>query len=153
MLSLKNFHHMISTLHHLKNLQVKFRRNFSNTTPGKGSQILLDNQDCSGNIFWFHAISVCLHCLNSNLRFFWKENIDLQQMKQNEKITPNKWTIDIFHVLTYLTTMPITLLQPSICESWTYNRSIRHTINSSIVIKHKLYLSKIIKLEEYIYIT
>lgn len=78
----------------------------------KGSQILLNHQYCSENIFRFHTISISLHCLNPNFLFIREENIDLAykttiSVKENiwvNVLTPNAITnvkIQIYYVKCY----------------------------------------------------
>lgn len=64
---------------HLEDLQLEFSSYLRYTCSSKRSQILLNNQYCSENILRLHAVGISLHCLDSNLLFLRKENINLAQ--------------------------------------------------------------------------
>ena len=73
---------------HLKNLQVELWRYLTYTGPRKRSQILLNNQNCSENILWLHAICVTLHCLNTHLLFLGEKNINLVHKESFKTCSP-----------------------------------------------------------------
>ncbi|QCD92074.1 hypothetical protein DEO72_LG5g132 [Vigna unguiculata] len=61
----------------LKNLQVKFGRDFADAGSGEGGKVSLSDKNGSEDVFGVHAVSVSLHGFDADLGLLREEDVDL----------------------------------------------------------------------------